>query len=187
MPVRVLLSLAAAVGWSLHAAAAFAQAPAAYTQVATGTAPPAMQAPTGYERVSGRNNPALTYFGGAAAPAYAPRAQVTPMPAPLPVRTVPIAKPFSGGVQQASNLSPYLGLDARETETSLPNYFLYVRPQLDQQRFNQVQQAEYRKLQQQVRTASAPGMATNPGGGIPTTGSSAQFMNSGGYYPTLTR
>jgi hypothetical protein len=64
---------------------------------------------------------------------------------------------------------------------------LYVRPQLDQNRINHNQHAQTRKLQQQVRTASAPGVVTSAGGGIPTTGHSSQFMNSGGYYPTLQR
>ncbi len=176
MPVRSLLTLVIVVGFSLRAAAVVAQAPG-------GT----VQRGGSYERISGRNNPALTYFGGSAAMAYASRPAATPLPAPLPVRTAPISKPFSGGVHQGSNLSPYLGLDGRESETGLPNYFLYVKPQLDQQRVNHVQQAQYRKLQQQVRTASAPGVVTSPGGGIPTTGHSAQFMNGGGYYPTLTR
>jgi hypothetical protein len=50
-----------------------------------------------------------------------------------------------------------------------------------------VQQAQYRRLQQQVRTAATPGVVTNANGGIPTTGHSAQFMNNGGYYPTQQR
>jgi hypothetical protein len=187
MPVRLLLSLIAVLSLSLHAATAIAQAPASYSQVTSGVVAPAIQPQSGYERISGRNNPALTYFGGSPTPVYTPRPQASPVPPPVPVRTAPIAKPFSG-VQQAAAITPYLGLDAaRETESSLPNYFMYVRPQLDQQRVNHIQHAQTRKLQQQVRTASAPGVVTSPGGGIPTTGHSSQFMNSGGYYPALQR
>lgn len=183
------LCLSAVVGASLSAPAQ-AQAPAPssqvpYSQVPTGTIPGPSQAPGSYERLSGRNNPALNFYGGSATMAYsAPRPR--PLPPQRPVNVIPNAKPFTG-VQQASAISPYLGLDARETENGLPNYFLYVKPQLDQQRTNQVQQAQYRKLQQQVRTAAAPGVAANPNGGIPTTGNSAQFMNNGGYYPAQTR
>jgi hypothetical protein len=167
-------------------AAAHAQAPAGYSQVASGTVPIAQQPQMNFERVSGRSNPAASYFGGATAAALAQR-PVRPLPPPpQAVNVRPVGKPFSG-VRQASAISPYLGLDARETETSLPNYFLYVKPQLDQQRINQVQQAEYRRLQQQIGAATAPGVVTNPHGGIPTTGHSAQFMNNGGYYPTLRR
>jgi hypothetical protein len=180
MPVRSL-SLAVVACLS-HAAAAHAQAPAGYSQVATGTVPAIQQPGATYERVSGRSNPAASYFGGSTAAVYAPRPP-RPLPPPQPVNVRPAAKPFSG-VQQASTISPYLGLDARETESSLPNYFLYVRPQLQQQQMNQIQQAQYRQLQQQVRTAGAPGVLSSPGGGIPTTGHSAQFMNNGGYYPT---
>jgi len=188
MPVRSLLTLSIAAGFAITAAGARAQAPASYYQGASGTVTPATPAASGYERVSGRSNPALTYYGGSAALAYSAQRRTTPMPAPMPVRTAPIGKPFSGNVQQASNISPYLGLDAgRETEGSLPNYFLYVRPQLEQQRVNQVQQAQYRRLQQQVRTAATPGVVTNANGGIPTTGHSAQFMNNGGYYPAQQR
>jgi hypothetical protein len=184
MPVRSL-SLAVIAGLSLHAVVQ-AQTPAGYSQVATGTVP-AIQQPAGnYERVSGRNNPALSFYGGSAALAYSAQPP-RPLPPPRPMNVVPTGKPFSG-VQQASAISPYLGLDAgRETESSLPNYFLYVKPQLDQQRVNQIQHAEYRKLQQQVRTATTPGAAATSAGGIPITGHSSQFMNNGGYYPTLRR
>jgi hypothetical protein len=156
-----------------------AQTPAGYAP-AVGTQPG-----VSYERLSSRNNPALSFYGAAPSPAYA-APQPRPLPPPRPVNLAPPGKPFSG-VQQTTGVSPYLGLDARETETSLPNYFLFVKPQLDQQRNYQVQQAQYRKLQQQFRTAAAPGVAMNPHGGIPTTGHSAQFMNNGGYYPTITR
>jgi hypothetical protein len=136
-----------------------------------------------YERASGRNNPALEFYGGSKTLAYAPQGR-TQAPAPLPVQTGRIAKPFSG-VQQAGGVSPYLALDFTESATSLPNYFLLVQPRLQQQQVNQVQQAEYRRMQQQLRKAAAGGAVSNPTGGIPTTGHSAQFMNVGGYYPSL--
>ena len=180
------LCLSALVSASLQATAP-AQTPIAYSTVPTGAMPAATAQPPGsYERVSGRNNPALSFYGGSAAMAYsAPRAR--PLPPPRPVNLAPNAKPFTG-VQQTSGVTPYLGLDAaRETDNSLPNYYTYVRPQLDQQRMNQVQLAQFRRLQQQVRTASSPGVAMSAHGGIPTTGSSDQFQNHGGYYPTRQR
>lgn len=183
MSVGAYSAIFVVAGLSLGAAGAMAQqVPAAYVQpgAASSTGPSAGH----YERISGRNNAALRYFGGPAPAAYSsppPR----PLPAPqqaTPTRPAPFYKPFSG-VQQAAAISPYLGLDAvRETETSLPNYFLYVRPQIEQQQVNQVQQAQYRKLQQQVRTAAGPDLAAGPG-----TAYGPQFMNSGGYYPALRR
>ena len=65
-----------------------------------------------------------------------------------------------------------------------------MKPQLDQQRTNHVQQAQYRRLQQQVRTATNAAAAGPTGpynGGTPATGHNSQFMNNGGYYPTTTR
>jgi hypothetical protein len=184
MSVRSL-ALASATFFAFQAGS-FAQAPAGYYHPPAGTVTPVAAPTTSYERVSGRNNPALSFFGGSPALAYAARPP-RPLPPPRPVNVGSVAKPFSG-VQQAAAITPYLGLDAaREDESSLPNYFLYVRPQLEQQRINHVQQAQYRRLQQQVRTASAPGVVTSPHGGIPTTGHSSQFMNSGGYYPSLPR
>lgn len=186
MSVRKLPLLVIAACLPIGAAAAWAQAPAGYSP-STGFNAQFGRTAGEYERISGRNNPALRYFGGATTAAYAAPSRPAVLPAPLPAPTAPSNKPFSG-VQQAAAISPYLGLDAaRESGTSLPNYFLYVRPQLEQQQMNQVQQAQFRKLQQQVRTAAAPGVATSPGGGLPTTGTSAQFMNSGSYYPALRR
>jgi hypothetical protein len=177
-------ALAAVFALALPASHAVAQAPAAYSPFTNGRVTPPTQPASSYQRVSGRSNPALDFYGGSKALAYAPQSRPLPLPAPVPVQTRPTAKPFSG-VQQASAISPYLMLDARETPDGLPNYYFYVKPQMDQRRVNQAQQAQYRRLQQQVRTASAAGAATNPNGGIPTTGHSAQFMNNGGYYPGL--
>jgi hypothetical protein len=175
----------AALGAAVTAATAAAQGTGGYYPSNSRSIAPAATSGSSFERSTGRSNPALNFYGGSRSMAYAPQSRTLPLPAPLPVQTAPIAKPFSG-VQQASTISPYLALDARETQTSLPAYFLYVKPQLDQQRLNQVQQAQYRRLQVQMRTATAGGAVTSPNGGIPTTGHSAQFMNNGGYYPTTT-
>jgi hypothetical protein len=185
MIVRSLLILSVVLALQ---AAAHAETTVRYGQPAVVAPPTTVQSAVNYERVSGRNNPALNYFGGGTpAPVYTPRPQANVVPPPVPVRTAPIAKPFSG-VQQAAALTPYLGLDAtRENESSIPNYFLYVKPAIDQQHVNRVQHAQTRRLQQQVRTAAAPGVVTSAAGGIPTTGHSSQFMNNGGYYPTLQR
>jgi hypothetical protein len=90
---------------------------------------PGFRQPGSYERLSSGNTPALRFYGGTKSLEHTPRTRRTPMPAPRPVQTAPIAKPFSY-VQQTSSISPYLALDILETSTSLPNYLLYVRPQL---------------------------------------------------------
>jgi hypothetical protein len=182
MRISSALLVTATFGIALTAHVAAAQGTARFYTPGGAVAPGAQPA-SRYERISGRNNPALTHFGGSKAVAYASQNR-TQLPAPLPVLTAPMAKPFSG-VQQAGGVSPYLALDARESPTSLPNYYLYVQPQLQQQQMNQVQQAQYRRVQQQRRKAAAGGAVSTPNGGIPTTGHSAQFLHNGGYYPGL--
>ena len=108
-------------------------------------------------------------------------ASVQPPP-PVAVQTRPMGKPFSSYRAQ-STISPYLRLDYLETETSTPNYYMFVRPAIDQGYVNREQANENRALRSTVRQASAGGAVTSPAGGIPTTGHSSQFMNGGGYYP----
>jgi hypothetical protein len=182
---RIRLSLVT-VGCSalmaMQAAAAWGQA--GYGQMAVG-ATPNFHTPGSYERVSGRSNPALTFFGGAKARKYAPAGRSQPMPPPQPLQTGAMMKPYSG-VQQTSGVTPYLALDQLETQEGLPNYYLYVKPSLDQSQMNQAQQVQNRRMQQQMRRATTAGiMPTGTSGGMPTTGHSSQFMNNGGYYPAL--
>jgi hypothetical protein len=170
-------TFAAFLGSAVHAQTGFATTAAGAT--------PSFRAPGSYQRLSGRDNPALRYFGGSKALAYSSAGRSRPMPAPQPVQTAAVVKPFSG-VQPASAVTPYLALDERESTTGLPNYYLFVKPQLDQQARNQIQQAQYRRLQQQMRMATAGGVVSRSlSGGMPTTGHSTQFMNNGGYYPGL--
>lgn len=107
------------------------------------------------------------------------------VPAPQPVQ-LSGNKPFRH-IQHPPTLSPYLGLDAfPETGTSLPNYHMFVQPQFRQREANEAQARELRRLQQQLRVATARGVVSkNPTGGMPTTGGSSQFMNVGNYYPGL--
>jgi hypothetical protein len=168
-------------GFALNGIAAHAQtaAPAPAAQQAI-YAPP----PGSYERVSGRNNPAVNFFGGGRMVSPQPKAYVpsNTLPPNTSMQRMRVGKPFSS-VQQSSGVSPYLGLDNRESESSIPNYYQFVKPALDQQRINQVQQAQYQRLNRQFRTTAAAVGATLPNGSIPTTGHSTQFMNNGGYFP----
>lgn len=125
-------------------------------------------------------SPAMQYFGGRLTnyPTRQPARPQLPPPRPRPGR-----KPFEG-LKRKSTISPYLSLDILQTDTSLPNYYAYVRPQQQQQLANKTQQREIRRLQQQLHESTAAGIvANNPRGGIPTTGHSAQFLNMGGYFP----
>ena len=189
MRIASAMILAALSSITLAAATASAQAPypngsfepAGYSQVSSQTAPPAVQT-TSFERKTGRNNPALNFFGGAKNSTYAPQGRSVQPPPPVAVRTKPMSKPFSS-YRASSPISPYLGLDYIDTSVTLPTYFMFVRPQLDQNQVNRETRNDNRALRSTVRQASAGGAVTSPAGGIPTTGHSSQFMNGGGYYP----
>ncbi len=184
-----ILTLGCTLGLTLSASLAHAQA--GYGQVggynpATGGGGAAAYRNTGgYQRVSGRSNPALTFFGGARAMHYASTGNSQAMPAPQPVQTAAYMKPYSGVQPPQPSISPYLALDQLESSSGVPNYYTFVKPQLDQNTMNQAQQVQYRRMQKQMRRATTAGiMPTSLSGGMPTTGHSTQFMNPGGYYPS---
>ena len=137
---------------------------------------------TSFERKTGRNNPALNFFGGAKNSTYAPQGRSVQPPPPVAVQDQAEGKPFSS-YRASSTISPYLRLDYVETETSTPIYYMFVQPAIDQTAVNRETRNENRALRSTVRQASAGGAVTSPAGGIPTTGHSSQFMNGGGYYP----
>jgi hypothetical protein len=111
--------------------------------------------------------------------AYGPRNQA---PAPQAVE-ISGTKPFQN-IQHAPTLSPYLAMDLIESSTQLPNYQAFVQPQLQQRAANDAQARELARLRQQVRVATSRGVVSrNPTPGVPTTGSSMQFMNMGSYFP----
>jgi hypothetical protein len=181
--VRLSLALGCAVLAGTAGAKAFGQA--GYGQVTQG-ARPTFRAPGTYERVSGRSNPALNFFSNSRRAAYtAPSFRHQQMPAPQPVQTAAYLKPHSG-LPSGPSVSPYLALDQLETQNGLPNYYLYVKPQLEQSAMNQAQQMQNRRMQNQLRRASTTGiLPRTTSGGMPTTGQSTQFMHTGGYYPGL--
>jgi hypothetical protein len=103
-------------------------------------------------------------------------------PAPQAVE-ITGSKPFQN-IQHAPTLSPYLAMDLIESSTQLPNYQAFVQPQLQQRAANDAQAREIARLRQQVRVATSRGVVSrNPTPGVPTTGSSMQFMNMGSYFP----
>jgi hypothetical protein len=133
----------------------------------------------------GMSTAASQYFGGKHV--MLPRQPVRrPAPSPQPMDNNVSGKPFQN-VYQEPTLSPYLALDLlNDNDTGLPNYYAFYEPLRQQQQASQDQEARIRRLQQQLRIANSTGaVARNPQGGMPTTGTSTQFMNLGGYYPGL--
>ncbi|QEG38026.1 hypothetical protein [Bythopirellula goksoeyrii] len=127
------------------------------------------------------STPAAVYFGSAQGNN---RQMMTPQQAAIsqPVQLTG-NKPFQD-IQHAPTVSPYLSMDLLETGTSLPNYYAYVRPQLQQMETNQRQAEEIRRLKKQVRMSNGQGsLNKNQNEGMPTTGGNKQFMNLGNYFP----
>jgi hypothetical protein len=177
-----LLALSCWLAFGFHGSRAFGQS--GYGQVAPGAAP-SFRLPGSYQRVSGRDNPALRYFGGSRSLPPQASARSQTIPAPQPVQAAAYVKPYTN-LPAGPSVSPYLALDQLETQNGLPNYYLFVKPQLEQAATNQAQQLQNRRLQQQMRRASVAGIIPrSTSGGMPTTGHSTQFMNNGGYFPTL--
>ena len=168
-------ALAAMIAMLLTATASAQGQPAAYSSK-SGSLSSLTSRPTA------RMNPALRYFGGKNAQTVYQQPTIRQqLPQPQPVHVARASKPFSGTVR-TSTITPYLNLDVRQSEVGLPNYYAFVKPQLDQQRTNQKQTQRMQRMQRDLRMASTPGIVS-PDGGIPTTGHSTQFLNMGNYFP----
>ncbi len=134
-------------------------------------------------RQSPWTSPAMRYFVGERRQPKLRRVPRQPMPLPQPVRVAQRTKPFSN-LRRSPTISPYLALDQLQSEVGLPNYYAYVRPLMQQQEANQLQRSNLQRMERQLRAASATGIASgNPSGGMPTTGHSKQFLNTGGFFP----
>jgi hypothetical protein len=144
------------------------------------------QAPT---LTSGTNN-TLNYYGGASA-----RATLSQMPTRQ--RFIPQggASVGVGSTSQKSNsrqpgtatdptLSPYLNLFREEREDSLPNYYTFVRPAVQQVETNRNQQRQLQGLQRQVQRTA---YQTQPVGTLPPTGTRSRFGDTGQYFSGFNR
>ena len=92
-------------------------------------------------------------------------------------------KPFSARTYERPTISPYLNLYREDVGNAAPNYYAFVRPQIQQQRFAQNQQNALRNMTRQLQAASTHASSMySRNAGIPSTGHSTRFMNHGGYY-----
>jgi hypothetical protein len=86
-----------------------------------------------------------------------------------------------------SPVSPYMGLSAPFSSTG-DQYYTQIRPQQDQQRFNQQVAARSAQMQHQLNAMAAQSPFQMEGSDeMAPTGHTAAFMNYGGYYPQDTR
>lgn len=112
-------------------------------------------------------------------------------PAPQPMNISGRGKPFEN-LYREPTLSPYLALDLlNDAGSGLPNYYAFYQPMRQQQQASEAQETKIRRLQQQLQTAKSTGaisgnpLSRNLGSGMPTTGTSSQYMNLGRYFPGL--
>ncbi|MBL9123333.1 MAG: hypothetical protein JNG90_06840, partial [Planctomycetaceae bacterium] len=92
-------------------------------------------------------------------------ASVAPTPARAPLRE-------AAAWQPPPTTSPFLNL-FRPEASPIFNYYTLVRPQLEQERVNQLQAAEIARLQQLINSGAGQAPRAAPGG---------RFMNRGGYF-----
>jgi len=87
-------------------------------------------------------------------------------------------KPFQSATS-GPTISPYLNLfrDEEERPESLPSYFTFVRPQLEQQAAREQQQREIQNLQRQVQSGQQYRATTIPGAGT-----QARYMDTAQFY-----
>lgn len=120
---------------------------------------------------------AIDYYGGAQA--VATLGQIPRPPAIVSSATSSLqrgSKPFQT-INQDPTVSPYLNLYRDEADpNALPNYFAFVRPQLEQIETNRQQMREMQQLRRQVQGGS-PAAA-----GPPTIGRAARFMDTAQFY-----
>jgi hypothetical protein len=90
-------------------------------------------------------------------------------------------KPFSS-ISRGPSVTPYLALDQPFTNTAT-NYYTLIRPQLEQQRINQIQSRQNQLMQRQLgEVASRPPYDPTGSERMAPTGHTAVYMNFGGYY-----
>jgi hypothetical protein len=96
-------------------------------------------------------------------------------------------KPFQT-VYREPTVSPYLNLHRDEVNNEgAPNYFAFVRPQLDQIEANRAQQREIQQLRGQLpanSTVVGPQYRTSD---LPGTGTPARYMDTAQFYSGMRR
>ena len=149
-----------------------------------GVPTPSFTQPLVTPQVTNQTRQSLGFYGG-----YSARTTLSQMPRRSPIRTAPALpmqrqlKPFNT-VHRDPTVSPYLNLyrDEEDNEAA-PNYFAFVRPQLDQLEANRTQQRAIQQLNGQLQSMSST--VVSPGyqsSGIPGTGTPARYMDTAQFY-----
>ena len=172
---------------ALLAPTATLQTPAGAPQFGRPSAPtPSFGGPLVNSPLTNQTRPSLGFYNS-----YAARAALSQMPRRTPIRSAPApplprprqVKPFQT-IHHDPTVSPYLNLYRNEEDNeAAPNYFAFVRPQIDQLEENRMQQRAIQHLRGQVQAVSST-IATpayqSPG--LPGTGTPARYMDTAQFY-----
>jgi hypothetical protein len=149
-----------------------------------GARPPVVTQPFVEPQVTNQTRQALGFYGG-----YSARATLSQLPrrasiqssSPPPSRRQ--AKPFET-IHREPTVSPYLNLYRDEENVeSAPNYYAFVRPQLEQLDANRLQQREIQQLRGQLQGMSSTVAGPRyQSGGMPATGTAARYMDTAQFY-----
>jgi hypothetical protein len=91
-------------------------------------------------------------------------------------------------VYREPTVSPYLNLHRdEENGDGAPNYFAFVRPQLDQIEANRAQQRDIQQLQGQLQSSATVAGPQYRATGLPGTGTPARYMDTAQFYGGLRR
>jgi hypothetical protein len=154
-----------------------------------GVRAPAFVNPLVEPKVTTQTRQALNFYGG-----YAARTTLSRQPRRTPIQASPPkpmfrqVKPFQT-VYREPTVSPYLNLhrDERNNEGA-PNYFSFVRPQVEQIEANRRQQRDLQQLSGQVQGLSATVVRPQyEASALPGTGTPARYMDTAQFYGGLRR
>jgi hypothetical protein len=108
------------------------------------------------------------------------RTPIQPGAAPAPRQR---AKPFQT-IEHEPTVSPYLNLYRNDEDTeSAPNYYAFVRPQMEQLESSRRQQMEILRLQRQMQNASSTVVRPQQrSAAVPNSGTAARYMDTAQFY-----
>lgn len=135
--------------------------------------------------INNQIRPALNFYGGNPA-----RATLSQFPARSPIQAGPQQpmqrqiKPFNA-IYREPTISPYMNLYREENDAEgAPNYFAFVRPQMEQNAANRAQHDELQRLTRQVQGRGRAPAAPQQYQSTATSGRStpARYMDTAQFY-----
>jgi hypothetical protein len=151
--------------------------------------PPSYSGPLLEPQVTSQARQVLGFYGG-----YTARATLSQQPRRSPIQASPPkpmfrqVKPFQT-IYESPSVSPYLNLHRDEANNEgAPNYFAFVRPQMEQIDANRRQLRDIQQLRGQLQGISSTVIRPqNQAAAMPGTGSASRFMDTAQFYGGLRR